>query len=73
MFDGEYSNLGLHGSNQLGNAARHNPPDGVIDDFREAIDNTPKAAALIGAGALLMLVALKHLGFRFAVGVNVGR
>lgn len=48
-------------------------PDGVLDDMREAIDSTPRYAAAIGLGAIALLFFLKRAGFRFVVGVNVGR
>lgn len=34
------------------------------------IDNTPKCVALFGLGALVTLIGLKALGFRFAIGVG---
>lgn len=69
-----HTNLGLYRSNQLNHAPRHtSADDGALVDFREAIDGTPTAAAIIGVGALAMLIALKAFGFRFAFGVNVGR
>lgn len=68
-----HTNLGLYGANQMGNAQRHATPDAGMSDIREAIDGTPTAVAIIGLGAIAMLAALKVLGFRFAIGVNVGR
>lgn len=45
----------------------------IIDDLTGAIDNTPKVVAGMVFGAMLVLVALKAAGFRFVVGVNVGK
>lgn len=45
----------------------------VMDDLAGAIDNTPKFVAGLVLGSLFVLVALKAAGFRFVVGVNVGR
>jgi hypothetical protein len=45
----------------------------VMDELAGAIDNTPKFVAGLALGSLLVLVALKAAGFRFVVGVNVGK
>jgi hypothetical protein len=44
--------------------------DGIAAQVYGDIDNTPKAVALFGLGALATLIALKALGFRFAIGVG---
>jgi len=45
----------------------------IISDLSGAIDSTPRFVAGIVLGSMLVLVALKAAGFRFVVGVNVGK
>ncbi len=45
----------------------------ILDDISGAVDNTPKFVAGLVLGAMLGIVALKAAGFRFVVGVNVGK
>lgn len=65
-----HPNIAIYRSGNMNQARRH-APDGVFDDVRETIDNTPKVVGALGLGALLALVLLKRAGFRFAVGVNL--
>lgn len=48
-------------------------PSGAQQDVYGQIDNSPKYVGAIVLGALLTLVALKALGFRFSFGVSAGR
>jgi hypothetical protein len=44
--------------------------DGVAAQVFGDIDGTPRTVALFGLGALGIMIGLKALGFRFAIGVG---
>jgi hypothetical protein len=48
-------------------------PEELGQDVYGQIDNSPKYVGAVVLGALLTLIALKALGFRFAFGVSAGR
>lgn len=70
---GVHPNLSMYSANRNESARRHSAPDGTIDDLRMDIDSTPKIVAAIGLASIVLLFGLKAMGFRFALGVKVGR
>lgn len=62
--------LTLHAESERAMFGTSDSADGIAAQVYGDIDNTPKAVALIGLGALVTLIGLKALGFRFAIGVG---
>lgn len=67
---GYHPNLTIHAETDRTMFGASNMDQGAAAQVYGDIDNCPRTVALLVAGALVAVVGMKALGFRFAIGVG---